>query len=115
MDRDTDITKLIVAFPNFANAPKIEMGTAIPSEGYVLICLCLVLILHTTALIRHITLENGTYNLIHKENVFKQPVSDLMVMFFEHLHVRKHIYFELDVCLYVYRFMRREEKPTRCH
>jgi len=49
MDRDTDMTKLIVAFPNFANAPKIVMKTALSSEGYALICLFLVPILHTTA------------------------------------------------------------------
>jgi len=49
MGRDTDMMKLIVTFPNFANAPIIVMNTAILPEGYVLICLCFVPILHTTA------------------------------------------------------------------
>jgi hypothetical protein len=50
MDGDTDTTKLIIAFPNFENAPKILISTAIHSEGSKRICLCLVQILPTTPL-----------------------------------------------------------------
>jgi len=89
------MTKLTVAFPNFANAPKIVINTAIPPKGYIRICLCLVPILHTTVLVRQITLDKRTYNLTYKENIFKQSVSDLVVMCSEHLHFWKHIYFGL--------------------